>query len=181
MKIYTKTGDGGTTSLAGGRRVKKNDIRIEAYGTVDELNSFVGLLAEQDIPVKDLELLLQIQNKLFSVGASLATDTQDKEKIAVYSISDSDIAQIEERMDEINGYLIPPNGFVLPGGSPDAAMAHICRTVCRRAERRITDLKETADVDKNILRYINRLSDYFFVLARFVIFFQKKQEFFWKK
>lgn len=161
MKIYTKTGDDGTTGLFGGKRVSKDDLRIEAYGTVDELNSFVGSLADHD---KDNELLTSIQHRLFTIGSSLAADP-DKQLITP-DILPADIESLESAMDTMNEGLPELRHFVLPGGHPAVSAAHICRTVCRRAERRCISLNKESPLDLLLVQYLNRLSDYFFVLSR---------------
>lgn len=163
--IYTKTGDKGTTALVGGTRVAKAHVRLDAYGTIDELNSFVGSLAcliEDD----NKEILSYIQHRLFTVGSYLATETEAIPPKAASIISDDDIKMIEQKMDEIDSQLPKINKFILPGGSEAAARANICRTVCRRAERCIYRVKESFPVEDNILMYVNRLSDYFFLLGR---------------
>lgn len=163
--IYTKTGDKGTTALVGGTRVAKAHVRLDAYGTIDELNSFVGSLAcliEDD----NKEILSYIQHRLFTVGSYLATETEAIPPKAASIISDDDIKMIEQKMDEIDSLLPKINKFILPGGSEAAARANICRTVCRRAERCIYRVKESFPVEDNILMYVNRLSDYFFLLGR---------------
>ena len=165
--IYTKTGDKGKTSLVGGKRVEKTHIRLDAYGTVDELNSFIGLLVCE---VKDVELkdfLLFIQNKLFVVGSYLATETDALNSKASLIIEDSDIEAIENMMDKLDSQLPKLTRFILPGGSESAARAHICRTVCRRAERKTYNVANEFDIENNILVFLNRLSDFFFLTARF--------------
>jgi len=165
-RIYTKTGDSGKTSLVGGTRVPKLHLRLEAYGTIDELNSFIGLLAccIEENEVRDI--LSFIQNKLFTVGSYLATETEHVQPGAKSIIHDDDIDLLEKEMDRLDNELPPLHAFVLPGGNEGAARAHICRTVCRRAERCIYWVKEEYPVDDYILRFVNRLSDYFFLLAR---------------
>ncbi len=164
--IYTKTGDAGTTSLVGGTRVEKTHIRLDAYGTVDELNSFVGWLA---CVIEDNEtktFLSFVQNKLFAVGSYLATETESVTPKAASIISEDDITKIETEIDRLDEKLPKLNRFVLPGGSEAASRAHICRSICRRAERMIYKVAEKHPVDERITRFVNRLSDYFFVLAR---------------
>ncbi len=164
MKIYTKTGDTGETSLFGGKRVSKDDLRIESYGTIDELNSQLGLLITmiQDEQVKDL--LFEIQHRLFDIGSVLAVDpTSD---ISLPGVRDEDIYKLEHGIDAYNLELEPLRSFILPGGNEANAHAHICRTICRRAERRVISLAKAESVDQNLIKYLNRLSDYFFVLAR---------------
>lgn len=166
MKIYTKTGDAGQTGLFGGSRVSKSHIRVEAYGTVDELNAFIGLLHDSlsDEPVR--ELLRQVQHRLFSIGATLAADPAGPPLPP--DLKPEDIALLEEAIDTMTQALPPLRHFILPGGLPTVSLAHVCRTVCRRAERVVVALHEQATVPKEVLQYLNRLSDYFFVLARYL-------------
>ncbi|MEK6154874.1 cob(I)yrinic acid a,c-diamide adenosyltransferase [Flavobacteriaceae bacterium 3-367] len=172
MKIYTKTGDAGTTALFGGTRVSKHHIRIDSYGTLDELNSWLGLIRDQDIDAHAKETLIQIQDKLFTMGAILATDPEKtllksgKERLTIPKINAADISFLETEMDQMNDSLPPMTHFILPGGHPTVSYCHIARTVCRRAERLASLLHENEPVDPNVLSYINRLSDYLFVLAR---------------
>ena len=161
------TGDKGTTSLVGGQRTTKNDPRLEAYGTVDELNAHIGLLRQTGNRPEDDALLLFIQNKLFVIGSYLATDTSFTQLREASRLCPEDIARIEDRIDTLDATIPPLHAFLLPGGTAAAAQAHICRTVCRRAERRICQVAQEVLVDENIMKFINRLSDYFFVLARF--------------
>lgn len=164
--VYTKTGDKGTTALVGGTRVPKSHPRLEAYGTIDELNSFIGFLACEIKEEVDLKILSFIQNKLFTVGSYLATETEAIPPKAASIIKDSDIQLIESQMDEIDSQLPAIREFILPGGSEAASRSHICRSVCRRAERCIYRVKAEYPVDENIMIFVNRLSDYFFLLAR---------------
>lgn len=172
MKIYTKTGDAGTTALFGGTRVPKHNIRIESYGTVDELNSYLGLIRTQDIDSRSKEILTFIQDRLFTLGAILATDPakatlkSGKERLNIPKIKEEDIVLLETEMDKMNDVLPPMTHFILPGGNTTVSYCHIARTVCRRAERRATLLNENEPVDDRVLMYLNRLSDYLFVLAR---------------
>lgn len=172
MKIYTKTGDKGTTALFGGTRVPKHHIRIESYGTVDELNSHLGLIRDQDINPHYKDLLIHIQDRLFTVGAILATDPEKnilkngKERLNIPKISAQDIERLEQEMDAMNEALPPMTHFVLPGGHQTVSFCHIARCVCRRAERLATALNDISPVDAHTLMYLNRLSDYLFVLAR---------------
>ena len=161
-KIYTKTGDSGYTSLVGEKRVPKTHLRIEAYGSVDELNAFVACLAEEIEDAADRTFLLNIQNRLFVLGAYLASENASNSS----SISSEDIKKIEQEMDVIDHLLPKLNFFVLPGGNKANAFAHVCRTVCRRAERCIYRLAEAEDIESLVLQYVNRLSDYFFLLSR---------------
>lgn len=176
--VYTKTGDKGTTSLVGGTRVPKSHVRLEAYGTIDELNSFVGFLACNVEDEDALKTLSFIQNKLFTVGSYLATETEAMSPKAASLIKDSDILLIESQMDMIDSLLQPIRQFILPGGNESASRAHICRSVCRRAERCIYRVQAEYPVEENILIFVNRLSDYFFLLAR-KICCKNGKELFW--
>jgi len=172
MKVYTKTGDKGTTALFGGTRVPKHHIRIESYGTVDELNSHIGLIRDQEIDHEYKKILELIQNKLFTVGAILATPPDKeilkngKERLNIPKISDSDIELLENQIDNMESELEPMTHFVLPGGHTTVSYCHIARCVCRRAERLSVHLNEIEAIDMKVLTYLNRLSDYLFVLAR---------------
>jgi cob(I)alamin adenosyltransferase len=164
--VYTKTGDKGTTSLVGGKRVAKAHVRLDAYGTTDELNSFVGFLIEEIDDEHDRKILSFVQHKLFTAGSYLATETEAMPPKAASIITEKDISVLENEMDRMDSELPPLRQFVLPGGSESAARAHICRTVCRRTERCIYKVKEEYPVDDLVLMFVNRLSDYFFLLAR---------------
>ncbi|HKI88568.1 MAG TPA: cob(I)yrinic acid a,c-diamide adenosyltransferase [Draconibacterium sp.] len=166
IRIYTKTGDDGTTGLVGGSRVKKYDPRLEAYGTVDELNAQLGLLRSYDLPDKVVQLLIEIQNKLFNIGSRLASDEKGDNFTKELSITDENIAELESAIDELEQYLPKLTQFILPGGEIVVAQCHVARTVCRRAERRIIEFSEHQTVQPEIIKYINRLSDFLFVLAR---------------
>ena len=172
MKIYTKTGDKGTTALFGGTRVPKHHIRIESYGTIDELNSHIGLIRDQAIDLIHKKVLMEIQDRLFTVGAILATDPEKatlkngKDRLNIPKISESDIKLLEDNMDNMNAALPPMTNFVLPGGHQTVSFCHIARTVCRRAERLASHLNDIEPFQPETLMYINRLSDYLFVLAR---------------
>ncbi len=172
MKIYTKTGDQGKTSLFGGTRVDKFNIRIEAYGTVDELNSYIGLIRDQKIDQKTYNSLIKIQNDLFTLGAMLATPPEKEklksgaDRLKIPKISKNDIEFLETSIDSMNKNLPEMTSFILPGGHTIASFCHISRSVCRRTERIIVQLHHIEPVNNNILIYINRLSDYLFVLAR---------------
>ena len=172
MKIYTKTGDKGTTALFGGTRVPKHHIRIDAYGTVDELNSHLGLIRDQDIDPRSKEILTHIQDRLFTVGAILATDPEKatlksgKDRLNIPKISEENIALLETEMDHMNDALPQMTHFVLPGGHTTVSYCHIARCVCRRSERLASALYELEPFDEACLKYLNRLSDYLFVLAR---------------
>lgn len=180
--VYTRTGDTGATSLVGGKRVKKNDIRIEAYGSVDELNSNLGLLATSStLKAEQVELLRFVQNKLFNIGAYLATDNPDGDMTQCQGLSAADIERIESMIDSLDAVLPPLNNFVLPAGTRTAAHAHVCRTMCRRCERRIVNISDVTYVDPILLKFINRLSDYLFVLARYTNVSAQIEEMFWDK
>lgn len=165
MKIYTKTGDSGTTSLLGGARVSKAHLRIDAYGTVDELNSFLGLLRDQPVNENRKDILKEIQDRLFTLGAELASEP-GKDNIVKPDLIDSDIQLLENEMDAMDADLAPLKNFILPGGHPSISFAHIARTVCRRAERICIALSEESPVAPIVIQYLNRLSDYFFILGR---------------
>ena len=172
MKIYTKTGDSGTTGLFGGTRVPKHHIRIQSYGTLDELNSWIGLLRDQEIAPPHRERLLRIQDRLFTAGAKLAVDPEKErlksgsDRLQIPLISQADVEDLEAAIDQLDESLPPMTHFILPGGHPVVSTCHIARTVCRRAERMTTLLDEHSPVPAEILAYLNRLSDYLFVLAR---------------
>ena len=165
MKIYTKTGDKGTTALLGGTRVPKSHVRIESYGTVDELNSYIGLVADQEVNSKRREILREIQDRLFTIGSSLASDPE-KSKVKIPDLLESDVQFLEENIDNMNNELPEMRFFILPGGHPAVSTCHIARTVCRRAERLAIDLGQQGFVAELVVKYLNRLSDYLFVLAR---------------
>lgn len=164
MKIYTKTGDVGETGLFGGARVKKDDARIEAYGELDELNAILGRVRLHRFGDENDALLAEMSSRLFDLGAELANASG--KPMAIHTVSDEDVAQLERAIDRAETELAPLRTFVLPGGSPLAAELHVARTVCRRAERRIVTLAAQATVRGEVLRYVNRMSDLFFVLAR---------------
>jgi cob(I)alamin adenosyltransferase len=165
MKIYTKTGDDGTTALFGGKRVPKSHYRIEAYGTIDELNSFIGLLRDQEVNKSSLQTLVEIQNNLFVIGSVLATEP-DNTKVKTPHLTESDVQLLETAIDKMDSELPPLRNFVLPGGHVSVSFGHIARTVCRRAERLVIELDANEKVDSSIIRYLNRLSDYLFILCR---------------
>ena len=166
MKIYTKTGDKATTALFTGKRVPKHHIRIESYGTIDELNSYLGLLRDQKIDSKAKDILALTQNKLFTVGAILATEPNKYNRLKIPRIKASYIELLEHELDRMNEELPEMTHFILPGGHTTVSYCHIARTVCRRAERMISYLHENEPVPEGVLMYVNRLSDYLFVLAR---------------
>jgi cob(I)alamin adenosyltransferase len=168
-KIYTKTGDAGKTSLIGGTKVPKSHIRIQAYGTIDELNAFTGLLNDQISDTHSREMLLEIQDRLFTIGSSLACDPDKEIAMKIPDLKESDILLLETEIDQMNAKLPEMKSFILPGGHESVSAAHICRTICRRAERLIVELDEKERLDQPlIIKYLNRLSDYFFVLARWL-------------
>ncbi|MEG1617894.1 MAG: cob(I)yrinic acid a,c-diamide adenosyltransferase [Bacteroidales bacterium] len=179
--IYTKTGDKGQTSLVGGERVSKTDLRLEAYGTVDELNSFIGMLIVENGLFEDSALLTYVQNKLFTIGSYLATDPSFTSFREASLLSEEAILKLERRIDEIDSRLPKLNNFVLPGGTRISALAHVCRTVCRRSERAILRVAEVHEVDDKILRFMNRLSDYLFVFSRMNNVNSLNREVFWDK
>lgn len=178
--IYTKTGDKGTTSLVGGKRVPKTHVRLDAYGTIDELNSFVGLLACE---IKEEELtkfLMFVQNKLFVVGSYLATEEEAQTSKSAQVIIENDIRALETMMDSMDQKLPKLNRFILPGGSESTARAHVCRTVCRRAERNVYRVADEFPIDEKILIFLNRLSDFFFLTARLESL-RTGKEMYWEK
>lgn len=172
MKVYTKTGDKGTTALFGGTRVPKHHIRIESYGTVDELNSHIGLIRDQDIHPDYKTILIEVQDRLFTVGAILATPPEKEtlksgeKRLQNLGIMESDIELLENQIDEMEAQLPPMTNFVLPGGHTTVSYCHIARCVCRRAERLAVHLNDIEPTDELVIKYLNRLSDYLFVLAR---------------
>ncbi len=167
MKIYTKTGDKGHTSLIGGKRVPKYHSRIEAYGTIDELISHVGLLRDQDIDSETRMFLIGIQDKLMNCASILAADCSDC-KVKIPQILPDDILKIELEIDKMDSQLEPLSSFILPGGNQIISLCHVCRTICRRGERIIIKLSEDTPVPDDLIKFINRLSDFFFVLSRFL-------------
>ncbi len=179
MKIYTKTGDKGQTSLIGGTRVLKSDQRIEAYGTVDELNSYIGLLRDQPVNINRKEILIEIQDRLFTIGSSLASDPE-KSKVKIPDLFETDIELLEKEMDKMDESLPPMKFFVLPGGHQSVSFCHVARTVCRRAERLVIRLSQDEFVDDLVIKYINRLSDFIFVLGRLMAQELNAEEIPWK-
>jgi cob(I)alamin adenosyltransferase len=179
MKVYTKTGDKGQTSLFGGKRVPKHDIRIDAYGTVDELNSYIGLIRDQDIDKKSIETLIEVQDRLFTLGSILATEPGNT-KVKVPQLHPEDILLLENEIDAMNEHLPEMRSFVLPGGHTAVSFCHVTRCVCRRAERLISNLSENEEIDVLVLQYLNRLSDYLFVLARKIVIDKDVKEVEWK-
>lgn len=165
MKIYTKTGDKGTTALFGGKRVSKADLRIETYGTVDELNAYVGLVRDQLVNENRKPILVEIQDRLFTIGSILATEPGNT-KVKVPSLLQDDIAVLEKEIDFMDAQLPAMKSFVLPGGHQSVSFCHVARTVCRRAERLVIALDATEKTDALVIQYLNRLSDYLFMLSR---------------
>ena len=179
-KVYTRTGDQGETSLVGGVRIKKSNIRLEAYGTVDELSAHLGMLVSMMEAGDERNFIIRIQNNLFNVCTHLATDQSQTPVYPSAHLAEGEIASLEQKIDSLMKQLPERQGFVLPGGVPAACQAHICRTVCRRAERRIVALAEEAQVAPEMQQYINRLSDYLFVLAKIINFNEGKSEIVWQ-
>ena len=179
--VYTRTGDGGTTSLVGGTRVAKDSLRLEAYGTVDELNSWIGLLltTPEALPGASAETLTAVQHCLFDLGAILATEPESRWQPR--PLAQAHIEALESAIDALDATLPRHNRFILPGGHPQAANANIARTVARRAERRIITLAADTPVPPTTVQYINRLSDYLFILGRAINIFNKKDEIFWQQ
>lgn len=169
FKIYTKTGDQGKTSLIGGTKVPKSNIRIEAYGTVDELNSFIGLTADQLTDQHSKNILKEIQDRLFTIGSALACDPDKESQLKIPDLKESDVELLEKEIDNMNEELTDMKSFILPGGHVAISTAHVTRCVCRRAERICVNMQEhNLSVDALVIKYLNRLSDYLFVLARYI-------------
>ena len=181
IKIYTKTGDDGTTGLVGGNRVKKYDLRLEAYGTVDELNSYIGLIRSFITDKGTANLLEIIQHSLFNVGSRLASDEKGDAFTSALAISDEKITMLENAIDKFEHDLPEIKGFILPAGDQVVGYCHVARTVCRRAERRIVEFADMQKVDEAIIKFINRLSDFLFVLARKFAADRGVEETFWKQ
>ena len=165
-KLYTKTGDKGKTSLLGGKKVSKSDLKIEAYGNVDELNSFLGYLQDQkEIENRLKQQIYWIQEHLFTIGSALATES-DFSGFELPKITETEVNQLEVWIDKFDNEVPPLKNFILPGGHPVVSLSHVCRSVCRRTERSIVELADTEDIEEVIVRFINRLSDYLFIFAR---------------
>ncbi len=180
-KIYTKTGDKGTTSLIGGTKVPKSHLRIEAYGTIDELNSYIGLCKDLLSDKKAQEILQEVQDRLFTIGSSLACDPIKEPKMRIPDLKETDVVLLEKEMDRMNETVPPMKSFILPGGHTTLSHLHIARCVCRRAERCCVRLElESLEVEPLIIKYINRLSDYLFVLSRYAGHQMKVKEIPWK-
>lgn len=181
MKIYTKKGDDGTTQLFGGSRVPKHYLRVECYGSIDELNAHVGLLLTENLDSQTSHYLKHLQVLLFDMGSHLATDPKkEKPKEYLPAIEDGELSRIEILIDQMQEQLSPLKNFILPAGSRAIAQAHVCRTVCRRVERLVSHLSEEEEVHKNIIPILNRLSDYFFVVARFIAHINNVDEIKWE-
>lgn len=180
-KIYTKTGDKGTTSLIGGTKVPKSDLRIEAYGTVDELNSYIGLCRDHIQDENSRIVLKEIQDRLFTIGSSLACDPDKEPKMKIPELNEDDITLLEKEIDRMNEAIPPMKNFILPGGHITVSHLHIARCICRRVERCCVRLElEEKEVAPIIIKYLNRLSDYLFVLARYISYQVKAEEIIWK-
>lgn len=179
MKIYTKTGDSGTTGLIGGTRLSKAHIRIDAYGTVDELNAYIGLLRDQPVNIERRDLLKEIQDRLFTVGSHLASEP-DQTRKKLPDLHEADIMRLEEEMDAMDAQLPTLRAFVLPGGHESVSFGHVARTVCRRAERTVVLLNDHEAVEDIVIRYLNRLSDYLFMLCRMMTQELGAEEVAWK-
>jgi cob(I)alamin adenosyltransferase len=181
FKIYTKTGDKGSTSLIGGTKVLKSHLRISSYGNVDELNSHIGLLSDTLQHPGITEILREVQDRLFTIGSSLACDPEREPKLKLPDLHESDIIFLEKEIDRMNELLPPMTSFVLPGGHVAVSQGHVARCVCRRAERSCVELHETGEfVDALVIKYINRLSDYLFVLSRYAAMLLKVEEIPWR-
>ena len=180
MKIYTKKGDKGKTQLLGGTEIDKDHIRLHCYGSIDELNAFIGHIYDQDINISHKKTLLNIQNKLFNLGSLISFDGE-KTKIKLPNINTKDITYIEECIDKIEEALPSLTNFILPSGHKIASLCHIARTVCRRTERHMVNLYKVQQIDQLHLQYMNRLSDYLFVLARIIIIEHNGKEMIWEK
>jgi cob(I)alamin adenosyltransferase len=179
MKIYTKTGDGGKTSLFGGKRVSKADLRIDSYGTLDELNSYLGLLRDQEVNQKRKNIFLEIQDRVFTMGSILAVEPGNV-KVKVPALQEEDIQLLEKEIDAMEAELPAMKFFVLPGGHVAVSTGHIARTICRRAERKVIALNELEPIDPLVIKYLNRLSDYIFVLCRKMTYELNVEETPWK-
>ena len=179
MKIYTRNGDTGTTQLIGGTRVPKSHIRIEAYGTVDELNSWIGLVRDSVKKDQTNLLLKEIQDRLFTIGSLLASDPESS-RMKVPGLTEQDVELLEKEIDDMDLVLPELKTFILPGGNAVNAMCHITRCICRRAERLVVQLNESEKVEPLIIKYLNRLSDYLFMLSRKISFDEKSEEILWK-
>ena len=181
LKIYTKTGDKGTTSLIGGTKVSKSNIRIESYGTVDELNSWIGVISDSINDSQTRLTFKEIQDRLFTIGSSLACDPEKESKLKLPDLHESDVAFLESKIDRMNEVLQPMQAFILPGGATAVSFAHVARCVCRRAERICVAMQvENMDIQPLVIMYLNRLSDYLFVVARYISHLLQVEEVQWK-
>ena len=181
IKIYTKTGDAGKTSLIGGTKVAKSHIRIDSYGTIDELNSFIGMVRDQTNDEHSKEVLKEIQDRLFTIGSSLACDPEKEPLMKIPDLKEEDITFLEREIDKMNEVLPAMKNFILPGGHLAVSTTHVARCVCRRAERICVAMQENNDfIDLLVLKYLNRLSDYLFVLARYIGHLLNAEEIAWK-
>ncbi|MER2996026.1 cob(I)yrinic acid a,c-diamide adenosyltransferase [Pontibacter populi] len=180
MKIYTKTGDKGTTALIGGTRVAKSHLRIEAYGTVDELNSYIGLVRDQEVNASRAAILKEIQDRLFTIGSMLATDPGKDVKMVTPDLHPEDVTLLESEIDVMSEDVPPLRAFVLPGGHQSVSFCHVARCVCRRAERLAIRLQEESPVEELVIIYLNRLSDYLFALCRRMTYELQAEEITWK-
>ncbi len=180
MKIYTKKGDKGKSQLLGGSMVDKNHIKLECYGTIDELNSFIGNIYDQEISIFHKKILFKIQNQLFNLGSIISFDGE-KDKIKLPNITTQNIKMMEKAIDKMEEELPMLRAFILPSGHPTASKCHIARTVCRRAERNLVALSQEEQIDNLYIQYLNRLSDYLFVLARAILKDKNAQEIQWQK
>lgn len=180
MKIYTKTGDKGTTALIGGTRVAKSHLRIESYGTVDELNSYIGLVRDQEVNKGRADILKEIQDRLFTIGSTLATDPDKNSKMATPDLHEEDVKLLEQEIDSMSAAVPPLRAFVLPGGHQSVSFCHVARCVCRRAERITIRLQEESYVEELVIVYLNRLSDYLFALCRIMTYELQAEEIAWK-
>lgn len=181
MKIYTKTGDDGTTGLVGGSRVNKDDIRLEAYGTIDELNANLGQLRSMSLNEPEIKLLITIQNKLFNIGSRLASDEKGEGYTASLTITGNDIQLLEDAIDHYDSGLPELRSFILPGGDPVSSQCHIARTICRRAERRVISFAGQHEKHQSTVKYLNRLSDLLFVMSRKLAKDKGTEEVSWEK
>ena len=180
MKIYTKNGDKGETQLLGGTKVSKDNLRLKSYGSIDELNAYIGHVFDHDIDKKTNQFTLSIQNKLFDLGSNIAYDQKNK-AISIQVIDQNDVDEIENEIDRIEDMLPPLTNFILPSGHKTTSLCHIARTVCRRAERNLVELRIKENVDEINIKFLNRLSDYLFVLSRYNLVINDIDEIIWQK
>jgi cob(I)alamin adenosyltransferase len=181
LKIYTKTGDKGSTSLIGGTKVPKSHLRIEAYGTIDELNSYIGLVSDQQVNIESPIVLREIQDRLFTMGSSLACDPEKETKLKIPDLTETDVTFLEAEIDKMNVVLAPMKSFIIPGGHVSISTTHVARCVCRRAERICVNMQEQQmEIEPLIIKYLNRLSDFLFVLARYTAHRLSVKEIPWK-